>query len=254
MAAKNLVKDVSEGHKKDGGVAKSSVKSPIKCATRINSKQETPTPKISDGQHMRNDLDALNLGKNASGGQKKIENATPKHNPFLMHSDFPFGSQSRFPIDSRKVDSSEIARKQGVKAENPNASDSKGTWNIAARMKSSARNDSIVRESFSKNADGSIVVRSNASSVKVSTNNSFRSFSNEPAPSPREDAYIEESDEDSEGLIDSDPDIKPHMLEFEAVRKTEKELSRLKWNGQSLNKGNNELLGKGQRSIARKHK
>lgn len=63
-------------------------------------------------------------------------------------------------------------------------------------------------------------------------------------------------EEDGEEYYDVEDDKYSQLMSYgdKLGRKTDRELSRLKWNGEIPNKGNTENLGKGQRSAARKHK
>lgn len=85
-------------------------------------------------------------------------------------------------------------------------------------------------------------------------NNTFRVLSNENQQwsQDHDRVLIEECEEDNEEFYDVEADIHAHYLAYEDKnkKKTEKERSRLKWNGEIPNQN----LGKGQRSVARKKK
>lgn len=145
---KNLVKDVNEGHKKDSGTSKPTAKIPnnsMKSPKISNGKPQLRD--VLDSKNLSKNLeknasantkkivDAAIPMEDKGGGSAEVivgvetletdfqaewieakgnilaskKNPSHKKNPFLMLSDFPYKSKSRFPVDRRKEVAGDIS-------------------------------------------------------------------------------------------------------------------------------------------------
>lgn len=115
---------------------------------------------------------------------------------------------------------------------------------------STGESDGELKDAPSRKSPSKIVSSTNNSTRynQTSVNNSLKVLSNGIARDIVE--YEDDRDED----YDVEDDKYSLNYEEKSGRKTDRELSRLKWNGKIPNKGNSENLGRGQRSAAKKHK